>query len=195
MRAEGLDRRQIATEFSRLYKLRPRAAWRESYGWSQQEAADNINEYRGAAGLDASGISGMTAAHLCEYESWPGYGDLPTGRRPNPHVLAVLAKIYDCQVSELIDLADRRHLPKSELLILDTYTRPRAEVKSLAPTGIQTPADGAATKPEDNDGNAYLVIALPRGSQRIVIDIASDDNDEQGGIPYPARRLRLVGRD
>lgn len=34
MRGAGLDYRQIATEFSRVYRLRPRAAWREASGWS-----------------------------------------------------------------------------------------------------------------------------------------------------------------
>ena len=55
MRAAGLDYRQIATEFTRAYKLRPRAAWREAYGWSLQDAADKINSYRGNVGLDPGG--------------------------------------------------------------------------------------------------------------------------------------------
>src|SRR5438270_8204825 len=40
MRAMGLDYREIAAEFARRYKLRPRAAWREAYGWSLQDTAD-----------------------------------------------------------------------------------------------------------------------------------------------------------
>ena len=39
MRAMGLDYRDIAAEFARRYRLRPRAAWREAYGWSLQETA------------------------------------------------------------------------------------------------------------------------------------------------------------
>src|SRR5260370_21292965 len=104
MRAEGLDYRQIATEFARVYKLRPRAAWREAYGWSLQEAAAKINAYRGNTGLDPAGLSGMTAPHLCEHENWPGYGNSPAGRKPSPYLLAVLAGIYGCHVSDLIDL-------------------------------------------------------------------------------------------
>jgi hypothetical protein len=194
MRAEGLDYRQIAVEFSRAYNLRPRSAWREAYGWSLQDAADYINAYRGAKGLDPDGLSGMTAPHLCEYEGWPGYGDIPTGRRPSPYILSVLARIYDSQVSDLIDLADRRHLPKADLLILDTYVQPRAkqlaEVRSLAPAGSQT-ATHEAAKSGDDDGNGYLILALPRGSQRIVIDITSADDDEH--IAHPVRLLRLAG--
>lgn len=84
MRSAGMEYRQIAAEFSRIYQLRPRAAWREAYGWSLQEAADKVNAYRGLAGPDAGGICGMTPAHLCEYENWPGYGDIPAGRKPGP---------------------------------------------------------------------------------------------------------------
>ncbi len=132
MRAEGLDYRQIAAEFSRLYRLRPRAAWRDAYGWSLQETADKINVHRGDIGLDPAGLSGMTAAHLCEHENWPGYGEGPTGRKPSPYLLAVLASIYDCQVSDLIDLADRRHFPKADLLVVDSYSRNRNHVQPPA---------------------------------------------------------------
>jgi transcriptional regulator with XRE-family HTH domain len=124
MRATGLDYRQIASEFARVYKLRPRAAWREAYGWSLQDAADKINAYRGNVGLDPRGLSGMTSAHLSEYENWPGCGETSSGRKPTPYLLAVLAAIYDCQVSDLIDLADREHFLKADLLVIDTYSRP-----------------------------------------------------------------------
>ena len=107
MRAMGLDYRDIAAEFGRRYRLRPRAAWREAYGWSLQEAADRINEFRGDVGLDPGGFAGMTAPHLCEYENWPGHGPQMSGRRPTPHLLAVLAAVYGCVVTDLIDLADR----------------------------------------------------------------------------------------
>lgn len=132
MREAGLEYRQIATEFARVYKLRPRAAWREAYGWSLQDAADKINAYRGNVGLDPGGLSGMTSAHLCEYENWPGYGEPPSGRRPSPYLLAVLASIYGCQVGDLIDLADRKHLPKADLLVIDTYSPSRGQGISVS---------------------------------------------------------------
>jgi hypothetical protein len=74
MRAMGLGYRDIAAEFARRYRLRPRAAWREAYGWSQQEAAARINGFTGETGLDPGGFAGMTGPHLCEHESWPGHG-------------------------------------------------------------------------------------------------------------------------
>lgn len=122
MRAKGLDHRDIAAEFARRYNLRPRAAWREAHGWSLQQTADRINEFRGSVGLDSGGFAGMTAPHLCEHENWPGHAAVPSGRRPTPYLLAVLATVYDCAVTELIDLSDREHFPPSDLLILDRYS-------------------------------------------------------------------------
>ena len=113
-----LDYRDIAAEFGRRYRLRPRAAWREAYGWSLQETADRINEFRGDIGLDPGGFAGMTAPHLCEHENWPGHGPEVSGRRPTPYLLALLAAVYGCAITDLIDLADREHLPQADLLIL-----------------------------------------------------------------------------
>ncbi len=180
MRAAGLNCRQIATEFSRVYGLRPRAAWREACGWSLQEAADNINAFKNNTGLDPGGLSGMTPAHLCEYENWPGYGDTPAGRKPSPCLITVLAGIYDCQVTDLIDLADRRHLPKADLLIIDTCT-PR-------PDSAISPAEYA-----NAGGNSYVVLALPRGTQRIVIDVTGADAGEESAVPPPVRGYMLAG--
>ena len=127
MRSMGLGYRDIAAEFGRRYRLRPRAAWRYAYGWSLQDTADRINDFRGNTGLDPGGIASMTAPHLSEYERWPGHGPEPAGRRPNPYLLAVLAAVYDCAVTDLIDLADRQHLPPADLLILDKYTQSPAK--------------------------------------------------------------------
>ena len=197
MRAAGLDFRQIATEFSRVYKLRPRAAWREAYGWSLQEAADNINAFRGDTGLDPGGLSGMTSAHLCEYEKWPGYRDIPAGRKPSAYLLAVLAGIYGCQVSDLVDLADRQHLSKADLLIIDTYAPrpvPAPETAGGKPEFLGSPpiTDGVMAS-EDTNGNYYVVLFLPRRPQRIAIDITSADVGDSDAAEQPVRRLTVVG--
>ena len=113
----GLGHREIAGR----YRLRPRAAWREAHGWSLREAAAQINAYTGTVGLDPGGISSITAPHLCEHENWPGPGPQPSGRRPSPYLLALLACVYGCTAADLIDLADREQLPPASLLILDTY--------------------------------------------------------------------------
>lgn len=124
MRSMGLGYRDIAAEFARRYSLRPRAAWREAYGWSLQDTADRINDFRGNTGLDPGALAGMTAPHLSEYERWPGHAPEPSGRRPTPYLLAVLAAVYDCAVTDLIDLPDRKHMPAADLLILERYSQP-----------------------------------------------------------------------
>jgi tetratricopeptide (TPR) repeat protein len=144
MRAAGCDYRQIAAEFARAYRLRPRAAWREAYGLDLADAAERFNTYCGDTGLDPRGISGMTAAHLCEYENWPGHGVKPTGRKPSPYLLAVLARMYGCQVSDLLDAADRSHLPPSDLLVIDTYPPNPLDTRGACSDIPAQPAETAA---------------------------------------------------
>ena len=121
MRALGMSHRQIAVEFARRYRLRPRAAWRHAHGWSQTEAAEQISSYASEAGLGPGGTTvAMTSPHLCEYENWPGEGPGPAGRRPTPYLLSLLAAVYGCTVHDLLDQADYEHMPPADRLVLDT---------------------------------------------------------------------------
>jgi tetratricopeptide (TPR) repeat protein/transcriptional regulator with XRE-family HTH domain len=163
MRGLGLGYRDIAMEFARRYSLRSRAAWREAYGWSLQDTADRINEFRGQVGLDPCGLASMTAPHLSEYENWPGHGPKPTGRRPTPYLLALLATAYDCTATDLIDLADREQLPAADLLILDKYSQPAPQATSSpGEAGVVisgSPAAGRvfAAEAADSEGAASAI--------------------------------------
>jgi hypothetical protein len=120
MRALGLCHRQIAVEFARRYRLRPRAAWRYAWGWSLKEAAQRISDFAARSGLDPDGTTvAMTAPHLSEYENWPGPGAKPAGRRPTPYLLSLLASVYECAVHDLLDLDDYEHMPPADRLIID----------------------------------------------------------------------------
>jgi tetratricopeptide (TPR) repeat protein len=120
MRAAGMSHQQIAVEFARRYGLRPRAAWRNAHGWSQTEAAEQINRRAGDTGLDPSGAAAMTGPHLCEYENWPGEGPKLSGRRPTPLVLALLAAAYGTPaIHDLLDLADYQNMPAADRLVLN----------------------------------------------------------------------------
>ena len=132
MRSLGLGYGEIAAELARRYQVRPRAAWREARGWSLKEAAERINAFRGDVGLDPEGLAGMTATHLCERENWPGPGSQPAGRKPTPYQLALLAAVYGCTVLDLVDLADREHLPPADLLIIDAYRRDQDRSAGMA---------------------------------------------------------------
>jgi hypothetical protein len=61
IRAMGLGYREIAAEFARRYRFRPRAAWREAYGWGLEEAGARINAHSGEVGLDCGGIPDLDA--------------------------------------------------------------------------------------------------------------------------------------
>lgn len=133
MRGLGLSHRQIAVEFARRYRLRPRSAWRNAYGWSLKEAAERISDYAARSGLDPRGVTvAMTAPHLSEYESWPGPGTRPAGRRPTPYLLSLLASVYECAVSDLLDLDDYEHMPPTDRLIIDK-TNPATVTHSQGP--------------------------------------------------------------
>ena len=178
MRSMGLGYRDIAAEFARRYRLRPRAAWRDAYGWSLQDTADRINEFRGNIGLDPGGFAGMTAPHLSEYENWPGHGPKPTGRRPTPYLLAVLAAVYDCTVADLVDLADRERLPAADILILDKYSQTAARPASRNQRQVGLPH---ATRQQDDGNNIYLP-----GTKPAVLGADTD---------APHRVLSVLGQD
>jgi tetratricopeptide (TPR) repeat protein len=119
MRALGMSRRQVAVELSRRYGLRPRAAWRQAYGWSLTEAAEQISAYAARAGLGPDGTTvTMTGPHLCEYENWPGERKERSGRRPTPYLLSLLARVYGCAVHDLLDVADYEQMPPADRLIV-----------------------------------------------------------------------------
>src|SRR5260370_16826451 len=112
MRALGMSHRQIAVEFARRYQLRPRAAWRHAYGWSQTEAAEQISTYAAHAGLGPDGTTvTMTGPHLCEYENWPGEAPAPAGRSPTPYLLSLLPPVYGGTVPDLPATPSSVHIP------------------------------------------------------------------------------------
>jgi tetratricopeptide (TPR) repeat protein len=160
MRSLGFGYREIAVEFARSHKLRPRSAWREALGWTLKEAAERINAYAGRTGLDPDGACPMSGSHLADAESWPGEGSRLTGRRPRPYLFALLAAVYGCTVLDLIDLADREHLPPGELLILEKYSQnpPVAVSHPPAPSAhlLAQPSHALALPAADDDQRAVL---------------------------------------
>jgi hypothetical protein len=152
MRAQGLSHRQIAFEFGRRYGMRPRTAWRHAHGWSLKQAAERITAYAAQAGLDPAGNTvAMTGPHLCETENWPGHGPEPSGRRPTPYLLSLLAAVYDCAIADLLDLADYQHMRPADLVVLDKTADPDGQRGKGAPAGTQIrprPVTQVARPPE-----------------------------------------------
>lgn len=119
MRAVGFSFEEIAAEFARRYRLRPREAYRFAYGWTLDGAAERFNACAAKEGADPEGRASLTGSRLCEFEKWP---DGP--RKPSIYVLCVLARIYETDVMCLLDLADHESLPQQDRLVL--LRRPKA---------------------------------------------------------------------
>jgi hypothetical protein len=64
--------------------------------------------------------------------------------------------VYGCEITDLIDLADREHLPPADLLILDTYSQNGTVAPApSAPTPVQ-PSSALALRAEGEDRRAVL---------------------------------------
>jgi len=210
MRALGMSHRQIAVEFARRYRLRSRAAWRQAYGWSQTEAAEQISTYAAQAGLGPDGTTvTMTGPHLCEYENWPGEGPEPAGRRPTPYLLSLLAAVYGCTVHDLLDVADYEHMPPADRLVVgksphadgqhghgrqagpiaETGAAPRARAAArlapLSPAAGQLPASAeVAESPDGMTDPRHPQAAGPGG-------ISSQRHGTAAGMPVSGALDRL----
>ncbi len=118
----------IAAEFARRYGFRLRAAWRHAYGCSLVEAARRIRALADETSQDAADTTiAMTAAHLCEYENWPGSGTSPTGRKPTPIVLSLLAYLYGTTIRGLLDFYDYESFPPRDRLVIEQLVQAEPE--------------------------------------------------------------------
>ena len=174
MRSLGLSRRQIAVEFARRYRLRPRAAWRHAYGWSLKEAAERISDYAARSGFDPDGATvAMTAPHLSEYENWPGPGAKPAGRRPTPYLLSLLARIYECAVHDLLDLGNYEHMPPADRLVIDKTTP-----ADRRPVDIQV--SSAATQGEERLSTQLPQPAMARVDVQMLANLTTEPGGSRG---------------
>jgi tetratricopeptide (TPR) repeat protein len=128
MLAAGATIRDIAIEMRAAFGFRAREAWRHAHGWSQQQAADAMNER-------SAGRPGMIAADaslLGKWEKWP----LTAGRRPSNAVLWLMSEVYGCDIEQLLDLDDRRATPSAAT----AAERPAAPVPAASPeTAVPAP--------------------------------------------------------
>ncbi|WP_322770619.1 hypothetical protein, partial [Frankia sp. Cr1] len=153
MRDLGLGYDEIAAEFSRRFRLRPRAAYRHAFGWTLKQAAEQINTYTARSGMDPAGRAGMTPSHLCEYEQWPA----GSGRKLTPLVLALLAHVYNTEIHRLLDFDDHEHLTPADRLLLD-----RSRHGIPVPIVAQRPPSSSAPVQSDRRSPASGFGASPR---------------------------------
>ncbi|ORT98511.1 hypothetical protein UK99_01355 [Frankia casuarinae] len=176
MRAVGMAHDEIAIEFARRYRLRPRAAHRVAHGWTQQQAAGHINAYDARVGLDPESAALMSSPWLSELENWP----LPARRRLTPQILAVLAAVYGTDIHNLLDLDDREHLAAEDVLLVNRMRRP-APPQLFAPAGMGTILAVPDLLPNGIEG-------LPGSPVPVVMDQRRQDRTRAvagGGVARP----------
>jgi len=212
LRAEGNVDAAIAAEFSRRYRMRPRKAWRHAHGWTLREAAERINDLAAHDGLDSGSRAGMTAAHLCEYEEWPGgappgSGREPTGRKPTPYILSLLARAYATTVPSLVDDADQAWLPRADRLVIGELAAtastapvtaripvtPGAPLTDGSAAGLQAEVLTAAEEARRHAENAARRDVGDTALERVRAEVALLSRDYMTGEPFPLfMRMRRV---
>lgn len=122
LRRDGWSVRQIAAEMQAQYRDRPRRAWRAALGWTQVRAAMEFQSANPGVAVDE--------ARLSRWENWPH----SRGARPSLEDLTRLAQTFghDCTVTDLLDDADREHLPQVQRDLLAML---------VAAAGGETPAE------------------------------------------------------
>ncbi|MFJ8582063.1 helix-turn-helix domain-containing protein [Micromonospora sp. NPDC093277] len=96
----------IAAELQRRFGLRPRDAFRQAHGWTQEAVAERLN-------VDGNGSATFTGARISDYERWP-FG----GRRPTLAVFNALAQVFGTEPCCLVDLDDLAAMPDADRRIL-----------------------------------------------------------------------------
>lgn len=97
LRRQGWSWRQIAAQIAQQERVNARVAFRLAHGLSQQAVADRWNELF----LGEDGEKPLTGKQISYWETWP-----QSGREPSLTALDRLARIYQCDVKDLLDSTD-----------------------------------------------------------------------------------------
>jgi hypothetical protein len=187
MRDLGMTHDEIAVEFARRYRLRPRAAHRLAHGWTQQQAAGHVNAHAARAGIDPTGTAPMTAPRLCELENWPH----PDRRRPTPQILALLAEVYGTDIHSLLDLDDREHLTPADTLLISRTERVLRGHVGEPPGGIPE----QVRPPSRSTGPHAAVFGLPFivGESGDTVEIGDGEDSYDEGHSVKRRSFLSTG--
>jgi hypothetical protein len=158
MLAAGAPRRVIKDEMVRRWGLRPRQAWRHSYGWSLDTTAALFNSHN-----DVTGRAPMSGTRISAYERWPH-----SGERPTVAVLLSLAKLFETSLDQVVDGDDWAHLPDGD----------RRTIRDLVDVATGVPAGSSSSPPQPT--TAYREGDDPdiEASQGEVVTMAAHEGSE-----------------
>ena len=115
----------VAVELQRRFGLRPREAYRQAHGWTQDAVAAQLN-------ASSTGSAAYTGARISDYERWP-----VGGRRPTLPALMALATAFGTTPTALVDLDDLAAMPEAErALLLRSAPAASAETPYSPPLAI-----------------------------------------------------------
>lgn len=101
LRAQGCSWSEIAARFRSEEGVPPLVAFRLAHGLTQRELAERWN--RLFLGEDGSGA--IADKHISYWETWP-----QAGHEPSLRTLKRLARLFECDISELVEDGSFRHL-------------------------------------------------------------------------------------
>jgi hypothetical protein len=120
LRAQGQTWTQIAARIAADEHVNMRVAFRLAHGLSQREVAVRWREDPSAE----AGTASMSDKIISYWETWP-----QSGYEPSLKSLKRLARIYQCNIGDLVDNGDYSHLDSANALRADA-----------APAAVGTPA-------------------------------------------------------
>jgi transcriptional regulator with XRE-family HTH domain len=101
LRAQGCSWSDIATRLRREEGVTPLVAFRLAHGLTQRELAERWNQLF----LAEDGSGAIADKHISYWETWP-----ESGHEPSLRTLKRLARLFECDISELVEDGSFRHL-------------------------------------------------------------------------------------
>ena len=164
LRTQGCSWSDIATRFRREEGVTPLVAFRLAHGLTQRELAERWN----LLFLAEDGSGAIADKHISYWETWP-----ESGHEPSLRTLKRLARLFECDISELVEDGSFRHLDAARredaapgsavsaapVAEVHPHGTPHASVSSQGEGHDRPDGDGAAEGGEREDMRRRTLLA------------------------------------